>query len=1046
MKNIVAFAVKFPITIIMMVCGVLLLGIISFDNLGIDLFPNLNSPRLFVEIKAGERPPEEIEKQFIEGIESLAIRQKGVTQVSSISKAGSGRITVQYSWDKDMDQAFLELQKSLTSYSQNSDIEELTITQHDPNATPVMIIGLYHPNVDDFNELRKTAENYIRNELIRLEGIADVKLAGQLEEEIVIDTDPFLLESYGLSVDQLVGKIQSYNRSVSGGSIEELGKKYIIKGTSIVSNADDLEEIVVGYTTKSNGEQSPAAVQQNQEQQNQSNFNKVPILLREVARVSVKDKDANNIVRINQTRSLGLSVYKETKFNTVKAVEELETALKEIEKALPGYQFVIVQNQGNFILQAINEVEESGLLGALFAIIVLFVFLRRVGTTFIISVAIPVSIVATFNLMYFNDLSLNVMTLGGLALGAGMLVDNAIVVMENIFRNLESGLSIKEAAIKGTSEVSGAITASTITTIIVFLPIVYVHGASGELFKDQAWTVAFSLISSLVVAILVIPMLFTRVFKASSSTTKKKSIEFKGYGNFLQRILKLRVIVIFLAAVAVGTAYYLLSVIGSEYMPKADTRAIAIDIELPEGTKLERTHNTVKQIEHQVYTLFDEHIKNVYSHIGTNEDETAVAENSFEDEHTANIKIIFKEDSPIGSQKAITALGTFLQSVPELKVHFSEDESALQTIIGTEEAPLVVEVKGRDFKEIETILNQVEEHMLSNTDFFNIKSSMEDRMTQIEVKVDKYMAGLHNITTESITNQVKDQLSGKDAGQLEKGGEMQDILIKIPEVALGQLDNITLKNGTQSLRLDEVAKVQTILAPSAIQRRNQNRVGTIAAQVNDEKPFDRIVKDLETDLAGIVLPPNYRIEVIGEELKRKESVQNLTFALLLSIVLVYMVLASQFESLLHPFTILLTIPLAGVGAVLIFFFLGQPLNIMAYIGIIMLTGIAVNDSIILVDAINRNKVSGMPLVDAIVKAGQQRIRPIIMTSLTTILALLPLTFGFGESVSLRSPMAYAVIGGLVTSTLLTLVIIPCVYMVLDQLFTRSGSEVSGLSS
>ena len=1029
MKNIVSFAVKYPVTILMMVLGMLLLGFISFDKLSIELFPDLNNPSLFVELTAGERPPEEIEKQFIEGIESLAIRQRGATEVSSICRAGYGRVTIQYGWEKDMDEAFLDLQKALSSFTQNDDIDELNISQYDPNATPVMMIGLYHPGIDDFNEMRKTAENQIRNELIRLEGIADVRIAGQQEKEVVINTDPDMLASYDLTVDQLVTKIQNYNRSVSGGSVEELGKKYIIKGTSIVKDVEDIENIVVGYTSRDTG--NPPVSQKASATTALSK--KIPVLLKQVATVRIMDNEASDIVRINQKRSLGLSVYKETRYNTVTAIEELTGSLKQLEKSLPGYEFIIIQNQGDFITEAIDEVKQSGLLGAFFAIIVLFVFLRHPGTTAIIGIAIPVSVVATFNLMYFNDLSLNVMTLGGLALGAGMLVDNAIVVMENIFRHREKGLPVREAAIKGTTEIGGAIIASTLTTIIVFLPIVYVRGASGELFKDQAWTVAFSLISSLVIAILVIPMLFTRIFKNRQKQKPPPTFSLNAYGRILHNILDHKWKFILSAAVLVAGAYILLPVIGSEYMPRTETRTLSIDLSLPEGTSLERTGNTVSQIEHQLFSVFDNHLEKVYTHIGSSDNST-LQESNIGHEHKANLKLIFKEDSPVKTGSVTKIMGEYLQEIPGLNAGFYNDESALASVVGTGEAPLTVEIKGRSMEGIQSVLDSVVYKMHQHQSLYNIKTSLEEKTPQIEIKVDKYLAGLQNISAESITQQVKDQLSGKHAGKLENAGETQNILIKIPEVSLIELDNMQLKNGDKAIRIDEVARIETVLSPNVINRRNQNRVATVSAQIDESMPYDQVVNKLEARLSSLSLPPEYAIAIVGEELKRKESIKNLSFALLLSVILVYMVLASQFESLVHPFTILLTIPLAGVGAILTFFLIGQPLNIMAYIGIIMLTGIAVNDSIILVDAVNQFKSRGFSVKKAIVAAGQQRIRPIIMTSLTTILALLPLTFGFGESASLRSPMALAVIGGLFSSTLLTLAVIPCMYLVIDNLW------------
>ena len=1021
MKKLTEFSVNYPVTILMMVLAVLLLGYISYDKLGIDLFPEINNPRLFIDVKSGERPPEEMEKQFVENLEALAIRQSGVVQVSSVSKVGSSQITVEYTWDKDMDEAFLDLQKAATAFAQNRDIDEINITQHDPNTSPVMIVGMSHTTIDDMNELRKVADNYIRNELIRLEGVAEVDVSGAEENEVLIETNKYLLDAFGLTLDEVATRIQNFNQNISGGSINEMGLRYVVKGVSLLDNTDDFENVIVGYKSVKTDDATAT---------------KAPIFLREVAKVSYNNKEPENIVHLNGKRCLGLSIFKETKFNTVKAVEQINTALEEIEKALPGYQLAVITNQGTFINNAIKEVEDTALLGIILAVVVLFIFLRRFGTTMIVSLAMPISIIATFNLMYFNDLSLNVMTLGGLALGAGMLVDNAIVVMENIFRNHENGMSVKESAIIGASQVGGAITASTITTIVVFLPIVYLHGASGELFKDQAWTVAFSLLSSLVVAVLVIPMLFNFFYKNKKKITAQKSIQIKGYGNFLGRVLKAKWAVIFIAILMVGGAALLYPYIGTEFMPKSETREFSVELKMPEGTQLERTSSAAYNIENMVRELLGDNLKNIYSHVGPSTGLTGSETDIFEGENTASIKIILSENSRIGSAKAIQAIGALLGDLPDIETNFVQDETALSSIMGTDEAPFVVEIQGEDIEVIEDISKQVKQRIIGNEELYNVKSSMENGSPEVEIVVDRLRAGLFNLSVGNVVSQIQDQLEGKNAGEVEKGGEMQDITLKLPDKSLADLSDLVIKNGTQEIRVNEIADIRIGQSPKEVYRRNQNRIGKITAHMNKGVALDKLSKKVEAQIADIELPLNYKVKITGEEEKRQESMNSLSFALLLSIVLVYMVLASQFESLLHPFTILLTIPLAVVGSILIFFILGKTLNIMALIGIIMLAGIAVNDSIILIDRISQLQKEGLPRLDAIMLAGQQRIRPIVMTSLTTILALLPLTLGFGESASLRSPMALAVIGGLTTSTLLTLIVIPCVYDVLDGLKDR----------
>ncbi len=1018
MKKITQFSVNNPVTVSMIVIAIILLGYISFGKLSVDLFPDMNAPRIFVEIKAGERPPEEIEKQYIEDIEAQAIRQKGVAQVSSICMVGSARVTIEYTWGRDMDEAFLDLQKALTTYSQNANLDEFTITQHDPNASPVMIIGMLHPEINDMDELRKVGENYIRNELIRLEGIADVTLTGTEEKEILIETDQYKLDAYGLTTSQIVQEIQNMNRNVSGGTIVEMGKKYIIKGSGLVKDVRDIENIVLSYKQ----------ISSLQAQSNQNS--KAPIFLRDLAKVSFVNKDPQNIVRINGKRCIGLSIYKETGFNTIKAVEDLTKSLESIKKALPGYEFIVVQNQGKFIQAAIDEVKDSALIGALLAVVVLFVFLRRIKVTAIISLAIPISVIATFNLMYFNGLTMNIMTLGGLALGIGMLVDNAIVVVENIFRNMEKGMSVRDAAVHGTAEVGGAITASTLTTIVVFLPIVYLHGASGALFKDQAWTVAFSLLASLFVAILVIPMLFNYSYKNDKKLKDIKSVRIAWYGKFLGKVLDRKGIVLISSVILLALSAYVLTKVGSEYLPKSGASEFSLEIKLKEGTELERTSGTVKNIEYLLTDLLGEKADVIYSQIGPSSSSTS-EKSVFQNENTATIKIQLNKKYVSQSENIISSIEELVGDIPDAEISIVRDETALQSTLGTDEAPMIVEIKGKDLEVLAQISSEIKTKLQEIPELINIKTNIEEGAPEIDVVIDRYKAGVYNMSVDNIISQLKDLLMGKDAGKYEKDGEMNDITVKLPDMSLSEFNSITLRNGSNNVPLYEVARIEKSVSPKQLFRRNQNRIGKVTADIDRSVSFDKVVKSVREKISTIDVPQEYQVEIVGEEQKRQEAMSSLGFALLLSVILVYMVLASQFESLIHPFTILLTIPLAGVGAIWAFFLLGIPLSIMAYIGIIMLGGIAVNNSIILVDAINQFRDQGISLRDSIIYAGENRIRPILMTSLTTILGLLPLTIGMGESVALRSPMAIAVIGGLTTSTILTLIVIPCVYYVFE---------------
>ncbi len=1022
MEKISRFSVNQPVTVMMFVFAIILLGTISFQRLGIEILPDLNNPSLFIELEAGERPPGEIENLFVEQLESLASRQRGVSDVTSKIKTGSALITVQYGWNTDMDEAFLDLQKTVTDLGQQIDVDNLSISQYDPNAQPVMTLALSHPEIDDMNDLRLIAENYIQNELIRIDGIAEVKISGEEEKEVVIETDRYLLDAFGITTSDISNKIQSFNQNISGGSVVEMGLKYVIKGVSIFESIDDIKNLIITY-------KEPRSDQAADDQQQSES---TPVYLRDVANVTERNKDPENIVHLNGRRCVGLGIYKETKFNTVEAAELLSERLVGIRKALPGYTLDVVDNQADYVNSAINEVKQSAVIGIFLAVLVLFVFLRRLGATAIISASIPISIIATFTLMYFKGLTLNIMTLGGLALGAGMLVDNSIVVVESIVRNIESGMGIKESAVRGTAQVSGAITAATITTIIVFLPIVYIHGVAGELFKDQALTVAFSLISSLVVAILVIPMLSVKTLKAKPAAAVNPEERFKKYGEFLARILKKRWTVIGCAVLLVASAALLIPVVGSEFIPDTKSNEFSINLTLPSGTELERTAGTIKRIEDLVKSLLGDEIDMIYSVAGPINQITSQATTIFQDENSATIKVILKEKHKTDNRILIDKLSGALSGTPGLEVQFVEDQSSLQSILGTQSAPVVIEVTGDNLDRLKTITEEIKLKLLTQNDLFNIETTFEGGRPEIEIHIDRLRAGLYGIGIDDITSQLQNRLMGQSAGSWDKDSDKEDITIRFPEAAAGDLKNFYITKGGSSTLLFDIASASKGYAPEEINRRNQKRAGMVSAYYKEGKPFNRVIGNIEKNLSSVELPPDYGIELLGEEQKRRDSFGNLKFALLLSIVLVYMVLASQFESLAQPFTILLTIPLAGVGAVLIFLATGKPLSIMAYIGIIMLAGIAVNDSIILVDTINRIKRAGSAKEKAIINAARQRARPIIMTSVTTILALLPLTLGFGEGAALRAPMALAVIGGLVTSTILTLVVIPCVYYVLDR--------------
>lgn len=591
-----------------------------------------------------------------------------------------------------------------------------------------------------------------------------------------------------------------------------------------------------------------------------------------------------------------------------------------------------------------------------------------------------------------------------------------------------------DSIVQGTADVSGAVVASTLTTIVVFLPIVYMHGASGELFKDQAWTVAFSLVSSLFIALLVIPMLYDKLSGGRKKETRleTKSVQFRWYSGMLETLLRRRWTVVLISVLLLVGAVALLPYIGTEFLPRTNSKTFTVTVKLPEGTRLERTDAVVSNLEYLLKSISGDSLATIYCHSG----EGSAANEVFEGEHTAMMKVILSEQCPTAPDDVIERFVEATSNIEGLELVFKQDDNSIGKLFSDEDAPIVVEVKGEDLDEITDITEEIMPRIEAVDGVFNLTSSMANGAPELTISIDRTVAGINNISISSVISQLQQQLQGREAGSMDFKGELRDIVVKTPDITVRDLQDLKITVGTSEYRLREIATITTSLAPKEIFRRNQNRINKLLADKAPDKSLNKISQDIRAAIADVNLPTNYSIVVTGEEEKRAESMSSLMFALLLSIVLVYMVLASQFESLLHPFTILLTIPLALVGSVLLFFITGMTINIMGVIGIIMLAGIAVNNSIILVGRINQLK-SDMPLTEAIVQAGQQRIRPIIMTSLTTILALVPMSFNIGEGAALRSSMAIAVIGGLVTSTLMSLVVIPCVYYIFESLKKRN---------
>ncbi len=1008
------FATRYPVTIAMATLAVVLLGWISFDRLGTDLLPDLQTPVVTIDLRAPGKAPQEMEERFTRRIERDISTVRQVKRVYSVTRSGQVVVIAEFSWDADIDFALLDVQKKIAVYASDEEVTLLDVTREDPQASSVMRLAIVGD--DDLDALVGKVETLIKPKLESLEGIASAEREGGVEKEVQVILDPYLLEAFGLTSTAVIERIQAANSDISGGTLKEGQQSFLVKALGRLNDENDVRELIVGERRESGADASVV---------------RVPVRVKDVGQVGLVYQEQETIVRLNGKVCLGLAIYKEAGSNTVHVVRTVTDVLDALMIDLPELQFVVVENQARFIENAIDEVEESALYGAILAIGVLLLALRNWTATLVIGVAIPISILATFTLMYFQSLTLNIMTLGGLALGAGMLVDNAIVVIENIYRHLEMGEDAQTASAQGASEVGVAILASTLTTVSVFLPIVYVQGLAGELFQDQAWTVVYSLVCSLVVAMTTVPMLTARFLK-KMKPEKSNIVRAKRYRVVLLNALNHKLFIVMTTIIMLAATAYLFKGLQTEFIPREDQGLFQVDLTMPEGTRLELTDRVANRIAQIVAEVGQNNIDHVYIRSGVDPSKISGAGNPT-GPNRSSVIVALKKERLLRVSQIVDIIDPHLRELPDVEIEYHMHETALEGVMGGQDAPIQVEVSGDNLDILTRLTKDISQRMAALPAVYNVQTSFQGGQPEVDLSVREEVASAFGLNTQTIIRTLERQLSGEIAGELSKDQRTRNIRVKYEDLDINQLGTLRIEaSGGAVLTLGDVVDMQIIEGPREILRESQKRVGRISAYVTDGMSLSNAIEQLNLVIAQMVVPSGYRITIGGEERQRTESFDSLKFALILSIVLVYMVMASLFESLLHPFTVMLSVPLAGVGVVFAFWMLQEPLSVMAYIGIIMLGGIAVNDAIVLVDRINQLRTQH-PLREAVLQGAQDRLRPIMMTSATTILALFPMVVGFGDGANLRAPMAIAVIGGLITSTLMTLLVIPVMYEMVDRL-------------
>ncbi|MCY6959372.1 efflux RND transporter permease subunit [Clostridium brassicae] len=1017
--NLAKISVKRPVTIFMAVLVVILLGVVSLTNLSVDLLPDINIPIAVVSTGYPNVGPEEVEKLVTKPIEQSIETTPNIKNVKSINSEGSSVVIAEFNSGTDMDFATLDMREKIDMAKRllPKGSEEPMVLKIDPNAQAVMMISI--TGGKNLSQLQSFVENNIQPEIERVAGVASAKVSGGLQNEITVSLNQEKLEGYKLSIDYISDILTAENLNLPGGKVNKGSQDLLVRTMGEFKSIQDIEDISIPLKTGG------------------------VVLLKDIATVQLGNKEQNLIAIDNGKNCISINIQKQSDSNTVQVSKKVKKQIEILQGKYPDTKIKVLFDQADYINSSIKNVENTAVLGGILAVLILFVFLRNIKSTLIIGTAIPISIIATFVLLYFADITLNLMTLGGLALGVGMLVDNAIVVLENIYRFIQEGRTRKEAAVNGASEVGASVIASTLTTVAVFLPIAFTSGITGELFKDLALTVVFSLVASLVVSLTFIPMLASILLNESKiihendiMSDENKKVKINGifhrvesrYRKILDWSLSNRKKTIFVGMVIFIISMVCLSKVGAEFFPESDQGMFTINVELPDGASINDTRDIVNRIEKKSEKIKE--IDTFFVNIG----EGDMSSGSGNKKNTAQVIVKLKplKERELDVKQIMDKLRKESKDIAGAKISFKN--SSGMSVSGS--APISIEIKGENLDTLKEISNKFKNTIESVAGTREVESSLGDGKPELRIKLNRKIASQYNLTASQISSQIHGTISGKTATTYKYKDEDIDVVVKGDEIykqSVTNLKNIMIQSPTgANIPLNLVADVEIKRGPAAINRNDQVRVVSVTSQILG-RDLKSVAKDVESKLQKIKMPSGYTYNIGGENEDMQEAFIDLSKALVAAIILVYMVLAGQFESLLNPFVIMFSVPLALAGGALGLFFTERSLCVPAFIGVIILAGIVVNNAIVLIDYINIRRKRGEDRREAVLAAGPIRLRPILMTASTTILGLAPMAFGIGDGAEIQAPMATVVIGGLLFSTILTLIYIPVLYTIFEDL-------------
>jgi HAE1 family hydrophobic/amphiphilic exporter-1 len=1056
--KLVEFSTRRPVSVIVFALAAIVFGTVAFTRLATDLLPDISYPSLTVRTTYDGAAPLEVESLVTRPVENAVGVVNNVVRVTSSSRTDVSEVTLEFSWSADMDLAALDVRERLDLLNLPVDAERPVLLRFDPALDPILRLGLH--GGQDLVRLRLIAEEQAERALERIEGVAAAVVSGGLEEEIHVELDERRLANLGLGVNQVLNRLSQENINLTGGRLREGQTEYLVRTVNEFLRPEDVRPIVV--------DSSQGAI----------------VRLEDVARVRKSHREREIITRIDGEESVEVAVYKEGGTNTVRVSDAVRASLDELRERLqqvePGLKLTVITDQARYIRESVSEVLQTALYGGILAILVLFFFLRSWKTTLIIGVAIPISVVATFFLMYASGISLNIMSLGGLTLGIGLLVDNSIVVLEAIQRRRDQGMSEMEAARAGTGEVSRAVVASTLTTICVFVPIVFVEGVAGQLFGDQAMTVTYSLVVSLLVALTVIPMLASRggpaplpeanpgegdrrsgvrrgldrlLFTVSTAIARLLKGLFRalekllaavllvplklfhagfdtlaaGYNRVLGWVLPRPVTTLLIAVLLLAGSLSLYPRLGRELVPELIQGEFYVNTELPPGSHLDLNQRRLAGLERLAAGL--EGVDTVYMIAGTSSEQGGVAGELRENIGQLTLTVL----PPVSEEKEEALMASLRESLDrqeDLEYRFG------RPTYFSFRTPIEVEIRGYNLKLLERLADDLVLRMRQIPELADIKASTEGGNPELQIRFDRERLASLGLTLNDVASVVRSKVQGSVATDIQREDRTIDIRVWAGEEyrsSVEDLRRLTIHQvGKTAVPLSAVARVTEEQGPAEIRRSEGNRVALVTANLVGGD-LGTVSEKIVAALEEMSLPSGFDWRIGGQRQEMETSFGSMRLAIFLAIFMVYLVMASQFESLLHPFVILFSVPFAVVGLLATLSLFGVTISIVVLIGTILLAGIVVNNAIILVDYTNQlRRVRGLPKLEALQRACGVRLRPILMTTATTVLGLLPMAIGLGAGSELRSPMALTVIGGLITSTALTLLILPAVYTLLDR--------------